>query len=165
MMICGQRGFTLLEVLVAMLILSVGLIGLVGLQLNGMANVRDAYYRSQAVVLAYDIADRMRANRQGMLNGNYDDVTGAEQGSCRSTTGCDASQLSGDDVFLWRLQVAEALPGGDAVVCVDSTADDGTSAASAGCDGSGGQYVSKIWWDDDRNPATDDERLVMVFVP
>lgn len=158
-------GFTLLEVLVALLVLSVGLMGLAGLQMTSVSNARDAYFRSQAVVLAYDIADRMRANLQGVANDDYDAISGTEVAACRTTSGCTSAQLSTDDVFLWRATVADVLPGGDAVVCVDSTVDDGTSAASAACDGNGNQYVSKIWWDDDRDATTPGERLVTVFVP
>ena len=67
-----QRGATLIEVLVAMLILSVGLLGLAGMQMTALKSNQSAYYRSQATVLAYDIIDRMRANRADALNGVYD---------------------------------------------------------------------------------------------
>ena len=67
-----QRGATLIEVLVAMLILSVGLLGLAGMQMKALQSNQSAYYRSQATVLAYDIMDRMRANRTDALNGVYD---------------------------------------------------------------------------------------------
>ncbi len=67
-----QRGATLIEVLVAMLILSVGLLGLAGMQMTALKSNQSAYYRSQATVLAYDIIDRMRANRTEALNGVYD---------------------------------------------------------------------------------------------
>lgn len=68
----AQRGATLIEVLVAMLILSVGLLGLAGMQMTALKSNQSAYYRSQATVLAYDIIDRMRANRADALNGVYD---------------------------------------------------------------------------------------------
>ncbi|HCJ29231.1 MAG TPA: type IV pilus modification protein PilV [Pseudomonas sp.] len=67
-----QRGATLIEVLVAMLVLSVGLLGLAGMQMTALQSNQSAYYRSQATVLAYDIMDRMRANRADALNGVYD---------------------------------------------------------------------------------------------
>ena len=67
-----QRGATLIEVLVAMLVLSVGLLGLAGMQMTALKSNQSAYYRSQATVLAYDIMDRMRANRADALNGVYD---------------------------------------------------------------------------------------------
>jgi type IV pilus assembly protein PilV len=67
----AQAAYTLVEVLVAVIILSVGLLGLAGLQARGMRNSHDAYLRSQAAMLAYDISDRMRANRDAALAGAY----------------------------------------------------------------------------------------------
>lgn len=66
-----NRGFTLLEVMVALLILSIGLLGLAALQLTGMRYNTDAYARTQATLFAYDIIDRIRANPMGRKNGNY----------------------------------------------------------------------------------------------
>ena len=57
-----NAGFTLIEVLIAMLVLAVGLLGLAGLQATSLRNNQSAYNRSQATQLAYDLADRMRAN-------------------------------------------------------------------------------------------------------
>lgn len=67
-----QRGTTLIEVLIALLVLSVGLLGMAGLQMTSLKSNHSAYYRSQASLLAYDIADRMRANRKAALDGEYD---------------------------------------------------------------------------------------------
>src|SRR5690606_37316619 len=61
-------GFTLIEVLIALVVMSVGLLGLASLQTNTLAFNRDAYLRSQATALAYDIIDRMRANRDAAVN-------------------------------------------------------------------------------------------------
>ncbi|MCX7101946.1 MAG: type IV pilus modification protein PilV, partial [Methylobacter sp.] len=58
-------GFTLIEVLIAMLVLAVGLLGLAGLQATSLKSNQSAYNRSQATQLAYDLADRMRANVAG----------------------------------------------------------------------------------------------------
>ncbi|MGI9304444.1 MAG: type IV pilus modification protein PilV, partial [Gammaproteobacteria bacterium] len=59
------RGFTLLEVLIATVVLSIGLIGLAALMIQGQKFNRSALNRSQATFIAYDMADRMRANRAG----------------------------------------------------------------------------------------------------
>ena len=58
-----QRGFTLLEVLIAVMLLAVGLLGLAGLQAVSLRNNHSAYLRSQATMLTYDIIDSMRTNR------------------------------------------------------------------------------------------------------
>jgi type IV pilus assembly protein PilV len=159
-----SRGFTLLEVLVSLLVLSIGLIGVAGLQLLGVSNSRDAYFRTQAVMLSYDISDRMRANQDAVDLGTYSGSSGTLNGNCRSTTGCTPAQMAGDDVALWK-QALASLPGGEGVVCIDSTFDDGTGEGSPACDGTGNQYAVKIWWDDDRDASTAKERLVTVFVP
>lgn len=59
----AQRGFSLIEVLVAMLILAIGLLGLAALQTQGVRFNHDAYVRTHATVLAYDIVDKMRLNQ------------------------------------------------------------------------------------------------------
>src|SRR5664280_455779 len=64
-----NSGFTLLEVLIAMLVLAVGLLGLAGLQATSLRNNQSAYNRSQATQLAYDLADRMRNNAS--VSANY----------------------------------------------------------------------------------------------
>ncbi len=66
-----ERGFTLIEVLVALFVLSIGLLGLAALQATGMKYNSDAYFRTQASIFAYDIIDRMRANPKGAGNGDY----------------------------------------------------------------------------------------------
>ena len=61
-----QSGFTLLEIMVAIVVLSLGLLGLAGLQAASLRNNQTAYYRSIATQQAYDIADRLRANLAGV---------------------------------------------------------------------------------------------------
>jgi type IV pilus assembly protein PilV len=164
-----QSGFTLIEVMVSVLVLSIGLVGVAALQGVSLKNTQSSFMRSQATALAYDVADRMRANvisaRTGLYNsGSYDPpatVTG-----CKSTTGCTAQNMAEHDLAEWNAAIATYLPMGEGVVCVDSTPDDGTSAASAACDGSGTQIAVKIWWDDNRDgeinmTATNTERLAM----
>ena len=102
-----QRGFTLLEVLVAMLILSIGLVGLAGLMMTGSKNNQSAYHRSQASWMAYDILDRMRANRPLAQSGGYDLGLGA-------TPTATGTALT--DITQWTTQVANALPEGKGAI-------------------------------------------------
>jgi type IV pilus modification protein PilV len=76
---CGQGGFTLFEVMVAIVILAVGLLGLAGLQLLGLRGNTDSYTRSQAAILANDLGERMHINLAGVRVGGYVglDITGA----------------------------------------------------------------------------------------
>src|SRR4030065_2717121 len=76
----SMRGFTLLEVLVAIVVMSIGLLGLAGLMASSLKNSHSAYQRTQATWLAYDALDRMRANRQVALAGGYHLALGAAPG-------------------------------------------------------------------------------------
>ena len=76
-------GFTLIEVLVALVVLAVGLLGLAALQVMSLKYNQTAYNRNQATVIANDLADRMRANAS--VTGNYLTTTLAETAaSCKS---------------------------------------------------------------------------------
>lgn len=66
-----QRGAGLIEVMVAVLVLALGLLGIAGMQLVSLQNNHSAALRSQAVLLAYDAIDRMRANRDAAFTGSY----------------------------------------------------------------------------------------------
>lgn len=120
-----QSGFTLIEVLVTVLILAIGLLGLAGLQTTSLRNNHSAYLRSQATVLAYDVADRMRANRNAALDGDYETGIGA------TPTGSSMSAL---DLIAWKNNLAAILPSGDGAVELDA----------------GGQFTITVQWDDSR---------------
>ena len=84
-------GFTLLEVMIAVFVLAVGLLGVAGMQMIGLRNNNSAALRTQAVFLAQDIADRMRANPTAVAAGAYDDDEGlpsCPDTSCVPASGC-----------------------------------------------------------------------------
>ena len=146
-----QSGFTLIEVMVSVLVLSIGLVGVAALQGVSLKNTQSAFMRSQATALAYDLADRMRSNVLSARLGLYDPDTAATVAGCKSTTGCTAQDMAKHDLAEWNAAIATYLPMGQGFVCVDSTPDDGASATSPACDGSGTQIAVKIWWDEDRD--------------
>lgn len=157
-------GFTLMEVLVTIVILSIGLLGVAGLQLNSLRGNQNALESSVAVALAMEGADRIRANLPGVRNPNtgiadrtfYDliDAAGSDPGCINST--CSIAQIAQLDAFEWITRLQEQLPGGEGVICRDSTPVDGTSSAAHGCDQDPNTdiFAIKVWWDHDRNPAT-----------
>jgi len=108
-----MKGFTLLEVLVALLVLSIGLLGLAGMQTLSLRNNQSAFQRSQAVVLAYDALDRVRGNRDQAAS--Y--VTAFDETSANFTTtncptaGCTTAQMAENDLAAWKAGVAR-LPAG-----------------------------------------------------
>lgn len=99
-----QHGFTLIEVLVSLIVLAIGLLGLAQLQARGLKFNQDAYARSQATVLAYEMIDRMRANRDNAAN-----YVSAHPGP---TDACDqTSSVVNVELACWHGRVAQALPG------------------------------------------------------
>lgn len=110
-------GFTLLEVLVALIVLSIGLLGLSGLQTTGLRNNHSAFLRSQATLVTGDIIDRMRANRDAAFNGDYDIAYNATPTQVTCTSACSTLQVAQMDVELWRAYV-ERLPAGGSEVSV-----------------------------------------------
>lgn len=169
-----NTGFTLIEVLIAMLVLAVGLLGLAGLQATSIGNNQSAYNRSQATQLAYDLADRMRANVAGVVI--YTAIlpsAATAKANCLTTTGCLPADMAENDLYQWNCaiaggcelstpSIAATLPTGQGIVCLDSTPDDDSSAAAPNCDGAGNTYAIKIWWDDDRSGAAS-QRFVTSF--
>lgn len=109
---CGrQAGVSLIEVLVAVLVFGVGLLGLAGLSAAAARSATSAAWRSQAVALAADMIERMRVNGVGVWMGAYDgDYPNARRQDCHA--GCDPPQLAAYDGYRWSRQLAEALPAG-----------------------------------------------------
>ena len=111
-----RNGFTLLEVLIALLVMSIGLLG-IGKMMMLAARANDsAYMRSQATALGYTILDAMRANRQASTVGGYDTALGVFPGTagCGTTVAaaCNSGQQAQNDLWQWGTSLAAQLPGG-----------------------------------------------------
>jgi len=137
-----QSGFTLLEVMVAIVVLSLGLLGLAGLQAASLRNNQTAYYRGIATQQAYDIADRLRANLAGVGSPNYsyNNLTlGIPVGNpdCFAAA-CTPANMAISDHRQWNTANAALLPSGNGtVVCADGP-------AAAGCTAATGTWVFNI---------------------
>lgn len=107
-----QQGFTLLEVLVAMVIVSIGLVGLAGLMMTSAKNNQSAYQRSQASWMAYDIIDRMRSNLTLAKSSAYNVALGSSP---------SGSTIAFTDLTQWKQQLSTALPTGDGSVAVQGS--------------------------------------------
>ena len=110
-----SAGFSLLEVMVALAIFSVGLLGLGGLLVVSVKTNHSAYNRTQATFLAQSMADRIRANRQGLwtdrFNGNYSAATATPPGNtCETTAGCSVNDMILRERAMWSAQLAAFLP-------------------------------------------------------
>jgi type IV pilus assembly protein PilV len=115
----AQSGFTMVEVLVALVVLAIGLLGIAALYLNSLQSGRTAIYRTQAITLAADLADRIRMNRtaQAAYGSVFTDVEAADP-DCASTGGCTDDELATTDLSIWKAAIADRLPGGQGQVVV-----------------------------------------------
>ncbi len=136
-----QSGFSLIEVLIALLVLAVGLLGLSALQAQGLRGGTSAHQRSQAVVLAYDMMERMRSNRLVAMNGQYNTAMGADPGP-----GDGAAPIVDDDIGDWFQNGLSLLPLGD---------------GSINCDNAGVCTVT-VQWDDSRSGGGVGQQFIFV---
>jgi len=117
-------GFTLVEVLVALVVLAVGMLGMALLLHEGLQSSRIALEHAQAVNLAADMAERMRANRSAAAA--YDTADGPEprlDAACEDAVGpCAPDAMAGNDLRRWLDAVAAALPDGQGDVLVETIA-------------------------------------------
>ncbi len=112
------RGFSMIEVLVTLLVISLALLGTAGLQAYAMRLNQGGQFRTQAVFLAADLAERIEANTLGAMAGNYAKVAGnsatytkvaATNDLCLTAT-CAPADLATYDLAQWQSAVAATLP-------------------------------------------------------
>lgn len=140
-------GFTLIEVMVALVIFSIGLLGVAGLQTAGLKTTHQSYQRTVAVTAARDMADRMRANMTGVRNNAYSSFTAAPSTDPGCTgSACTPASIALHDAFQWYASLANLLPSADksSVSCTD--VDTGTPALD-----SGSQCTITVRWNSERS--------------
>jgi type IV pilus assembly protein PilV len=149
----AQSGSGLIESLVSILVVSIGFLGFAGLQINGLAAANDSLFRSKAVYLSYQMADRVRANLPAAGTGAYDNFTTQTPPSpgCSATVNCTPAQMASNDFAEWltEIQSTTVLPSGAGVICLDSSSDVDDKDATPGspmCNGQGNVLRIKIWW-------------------
>jgi type IV pilus assembly protein PilV len=138
-----DKGFTLLEVLIALLVLSIGLLGLAGLQTVGLRSNQMAIMRTLATQSACEMSDRMHANPAGVdaqayvfgLNAGHPDTAV----NCTATQ-CNPEQMAAYDVDAWLTRLEE-LPGG-------------RGSISRGTSGGIVTHTVTVYWDEKRSGAT-----------
>lgn len=156
-----QNGFSLLEVLIAIIVLSIGLLGHSKIQALGVRAGADAHLRTEATFLANDMIERMRANRPSVASDYYAtidyaniDCTGApakicSDGAAGSAADCTSTEMADEDAFNWICDVTASLPGGAATV---------SSAA--------GVFTVAVNWDSlDENGNVQPTTVTTTFIP
>lgn len=166
----AQRGFSLIEVLISIVVLCFGILGMVGLQAASLQANREARLQSTAVRLAEEMAELMRSNKTTALKttGNpylvdvnsASSLTAATCGMPSSSTDCTSGDMVGErDVYEWLTRAVTGtkdsagawisrpeLPGARVVICQDSTPYDSSGLPQWACSGSGGTLVLKMGW-------------------
>lgn len=151
-----QDGFSLIETLIAVLVLSVGLLGVAALQMNAIKNNQLSLQRSQAVVLINFMLDSMRANRQDAANGNYDTDNGANEGKvcvnpntlCKDGPPALAANLVANDRNFW-LYALKCNIGNESSTCGKIACQ--TNAGNTDC------RVAVYWKDKNDDPAAEEK--------
>ena len=135
-----ETGATLIEILITVLVLSVGLLGMATLQFDAVKLNHDAFLRSKAVNLAYDMSDRVRVNREGANGGDYSIALGAVPPAV-VTSPSSPSQIADADMRAWLINLAAELPAGDGSIVYR---DDGSTTRF------GDELTIQVCWDEDR---------------
>ncbi|WP_455374919.1 type IV pilus modification protein PilV [Kaarinaea lacus] len=143
-----QKGFSIIEVLISVLVISIGLLGMAGLQTTGIQQSHNSYLKTQASMLAYDMADRMRSNLQGVAAGHYNSINNGtldlitSEPVCADTNACTAEEIASIDIYQWTSadttgSISAALPSGHGMVS-----------------NNGGVFTISVLWDENRTGQT-----------
>ena len=130
-----QRGSTMVEILVSVVVIAIGLLGIAALQGNSIGFNHSAHLRSIATSQASNMADRMRANPDGRDSGAYNTISGIP--SNPSCTTCTPTEMAVKDTYQWNSINATLLPSGQGTVVRNGT-----------------RYTITIRWDGNRTGAT-----------
>lgn len=110
----SQRGFSLVEVLIALVIMSVGMLGIASLFVQSLQAGRTSMFRHHAVTIAGDVADRIRANTQAF--GAYTAATGTDNSCIDGGVVCSNTEIAAQDILQFQEQAAAALPNGSVAI-------------------------------------------------
>ncbi len=115
-----DRGFTLLEVMIALLIFSLGLLGMAGLMVLSVRTNQSAFLRTQASFLAQSMMDRMRANL-GEIPTYATTYPATGSDPCASGTACGPANIAAHDIAFWSTQLTDSLPNASAQIACNGT--------------------------------------------
>lgn len=161
-----QKGVGLIEVLVALVILSIGFLVAANMQIRGMRSNQHAYHQSQAMLLVGEMMDRMRNNREGVAAGTYDDRTTdtSTKPTCFSS-GCNVAGVADLDIFEWSANL-ESLRGESEFVPMLPFAPDGSPAVGSISDpDANGVYTVSLSWQQVEGGDTTTESVQLNFKP
>lgn len=143
----SAAGFSLLEILIAVVVLSIGVLGMASLQFASLRSNQQSYQRSQATALVSSLLDRMRANQAVAATGAYalavSTTPTAVTTDC-ATVSCTPAQLAVYDLSTWHTTLTQTLPSATASITCSVTP----------CRAGATQIVT-VLWDENRTGASD----------
>lgn len=139
-----QRGVGLIEVLIAVLIVSIGFLGVAALQVYSLSTNNSAMARSMATISSYSILDAMRADRDNALNGDYNKTVTA--GSCDKSS----TSLASDQLYQWCELLSDKLGGTS------------TTTGTVNCSKVSGNCTVTIVFDDSRSTGNEDQKALTI---
>lgn len=169
----NQTGFTLIELLISLVILSIGMLGMAGMQLSGLRNSATSSYRTDATQLSYDIVDSMRANRMAVAANVFEDIDLAysdtlvdpELSCLQATTtstvaSCSANEMAAADLYNWITRVRQKLPNASvSVQCNDLDTTDGDDCTEFST------HTIMLSWDENVDGDVDTSSFSYTFRP
>lgn len=154
-----NHGLSRLEVLISLFVLVIGLLGSTALQMAGGASHWISYQRAEAVLQAYDIIDRIRANPIGEMHGDYNNISlglvPASRPDC-VVRACSPDQRAAYDISRWSTTNSALLTNGRGAVC-HGTFDQNY----ASCSSDGSAFSVAITWTDGNEPQSIMVRLAL----
>ncbi|KQP13280.1 type IV pilus modification protein PilV [Pseudorhodoferax sp. Leaf267] len=152
----AQRGITLLESMISIVIVALGILGILGVQLRTLADTQTAVRRAQAIRLTEDLSERIKVNPNALgtdVLANYVVGWGPEASSvpqdCALAAGCTAVNLALYDIARWKRNVRSTMPLGDASVFLVADETDAANRRQLG--------VMISWRENERVAATDSD--------
>ncbi|NOZ52563.1 MAG: type IV pilus modification protein PilV [Gammaproteobacteria bacterium] len=180
-----NKGITLIEVLIAVVIISVGLLGMAGIQIQGLRGTQSSNVKGQATIVINDIAERIHANLGGVpdglanLNARYSNVDTdalncntpitycSNNASGQNVAICTTTEMAAFDIFIWACGdtdndgLINVLPGGSATInCVDIS-----PADAIDCNPGSSLNINIAWDEVSPDGNTLRRNLAMVVVP
>ena len=158
-----ERGIGLLEILIAVVVISVGFLAAARMQVEGMRFSQGAYFQSQAHFLANDMVERMRSNPTGMKLGAYDalDTRDAVVSPNCATTDCTPAEQARQDAFDWRAYLDPATAGSNVVLPGSASESPSGTVTALGA----GRYRVRLTWFEIIAGEQSEQSLNVFFVP
>ncbi|MCW8933160.1 MAG: type IV pilus modification protein PilV [Gammaproteobacteria bacterium] len=158
-----QQGFTLMEVMIAAFVLSVGMLGSTAMMLRGMQEADRTNYEAVAAQTAMNMAERMRGNITGVLAGDYDGGTSTTAAVDCSSTLCNSAGVADYHLYIWGTELTDLLPS-------NSAPTGSVDVLVAGTDTTDPTYTLTVNWTSNQRTGTDTgsvqtQTYEMIFQP